>query len=85
MITLSENQLAGLMAEVKAELVAKLLSDRHEDLQLLSANQACGLMNVDVRTLTKLIPRVVIFPNNYRYRAADIAAFVAERTEQATK
>jgi hypothetical protein len=81
MITLTPQQEETLLEQVKTTMVERLLGDRRDDLQLLTPQQVSGLLNLDPRSWQGSIPRVVVTPSTYRYRAADVAAYIAKRTE----
>jgi hypothetical protein len=65
---------------IRAGLVAALLRDHREDLELLSPAQVAGILDVQVAYLKTLpIPRITITPGKiYRYRLADVKAWLAE-------
>lgn len=66
---------------ITAAMVRQLMAENRESLQLLTLAQVCGLLNVDGSRVKRLpIPRCTITPGHYRYRAADVAAFINSRT-----
>jgi hypothetical protein len=72
---------AADLEAVTTALVRQLMEQHSESLQLLTTAQVCGLFNLDAQTVKTLpIPKVTIKPGKHRYRAADVAAFIADRT-----
>lgn len=56
--------------------------ERLRNLELLSEQKACGLLDVSRGVLLKsTIPRVTLAPGVFRYRLADVEAFITERLE----
>ena len=71
---------------MKAEL--EILSEEIEaakkrlrDLECLSEQRACGILDVSRSVLLKHVPRVTIAPGIYRWRVVDIESFLKERLE----
>ena len=83
MITLTPAQLDTLMAQVRADLVAKLMAEHKEAITLLSPAQAAGLLDINPQTLRGTdCPRVVIAPKVIKYRLSDITALIQRNLEQ---
>lgn len=80
-LSLSSQQLTDIIEQAVQKLVNHLIMERRDDLQLLTVVQASALLHLEVRTLNKLVPRIVISPGQYRYKASDIAAFIEKRRE----
>ena len=72
-----------LLDSAKKEIVARILSDNRDDLQLVSPTQAAGILDVNIKTLDALpIPRVeVVAGRVVRYRLSDIRKFLTESTK----
>ncbi len=85
MITLSEIQLSEIIAGARCGLVERLLTERRDDLELLTPVQVCGLLNVNQKTLDTLKdgpPRVTIVAGSViRYRACDVASYIKRRRD----
>lgn len=81
MITLSKDEMSGLLEGVKADLVRALLQDLSSELQLLTQAQVCGILDVTVTTLNTLpIPKVQVIQGKViRYRVSDVVAFLESR------
>ena len=58
---------------------------RLRDLELMSEQRACGILDVSRGVLLKSIPRVVISPGVFRWRLVDIEAFLKDRLEPAIR
>lgn len=70
-------------AEVKAADLAGM-RERVKDIELVTEQRACGLLDVSRPVLLKSgIPRVQIVPGVIRYRVSDIEAFLQENLERA--
>ncbi len=49
---------------------------------LLTPQQVCGILNLNIRVVSKLgIPRVVLADREFRYDPADVEAFIQGRKE----
>jgi len=72
-----KTELEQLLEEIEAS------KKRLRDLELLSEQRACGILDVSRGVLLKTIPRVVISPGVFRWRVVDIEAFLKERLEPA--
>ncbi len=81
MITLPAETIAGIVEDATARLVSQLLSEHRANLELLTAAQVCGMLNIMPSTLARIkrLPRVTLAPSVIRYRAADVAAYVESR------
>ncbi len=81
-MTISKSQVDELIKGVRADLVQQLLSERRDDLQLLTPAQVCGIFNVTAKTLDSSIeiPQVTLIPGvAVRYLASDVAKFIESR------
>jgi hypothetical protein len=79
---------AGGIEEIKAAVVAALLNQRKEDLDLLTPAQACGILNVSHKALSDMkIDRVDLLNNGsaIRYKCSVIAKALEERTVKGAK
>ena len=85
MITLTPAQEADIIAGAKSGLVQRLLTEKRDDLELLTPVQVCGLLNINQKTLDSLKdgpPRVTLVPGAViRYRASEVAAYIDRRTD----
>jgi hypothetical protein len=83
MITLTPERMEILLADVRNDLVARILTEKADRLTLLSGAQVCGILNVNQKTLDTLnapIPRVVIIPGSViRYRLSDVERYIESR------
>lgn len=84
MITLPDERMETLLAEVRADLVRTILTEKADHLNLLTGAQVCGILNINQKTLDTIraIPRVIIIPGSViRYRLSDVEAFISSRAE----
>lgn len=82
-IVLTDQQVTILLKEARDGLIAHLIKEHGEKASLLSPAQVCGLLDVTPKTLAELkIPRVVLGPQNIKYRLADVTAFIEARLER---
>jgi uroporphyrinogen-III synthase len=83
MITLTPTQLDTLLAEVRTELVAKIMAESRDAITLLSPAQAAGLLDINPQTLRGTdCPRVVLSPQVHKYRLADIISLIERNLEK---
>jgi hypothetical protein len=82
-ITLTEDQLAGIIESARAEIVATIMAKHGEELTLVSKAQAAGLLDVDGKTLDSMgIPRVVLAAKKkIAYRLSDLVKFIEANVE----
>lgn len=85
MITISKSQEKKIIDGARSGLVERLLTERRDDLELLTPVQVCGLLNVNQKTLDTLKdgpPRVTIVAGSViRYRACDVASYINRRRD----
>lgn len=81
MIDLDSKTKADLLGQIRDSAVKALIGDHWKDLELLSIQQVCGLLDVSDPILRGLpIPRINIVPGKVvRYRATDVAEFINSR------
>jgi hypothetical protein len=77
-------QIADIVRGARADLVERLFTEHADELALVSAAQAAGILDVTMNTLRSLpIPRVVIVTNKViKYRVTDLREYIASRTER---
>jgi len=83
-ITIPRAMIRDFVKEARAQLIEELITAHREEIQLLTAAQVCGILDVNPKTLsTTPIPRVVVVPNKViRYRLADVKKFIASNMEE---
>lgn len=85
MITITDDEKKGLFQKALERLVAYLISNFSDDLQLLTPSQVCGLLNINQKTLDTLKdgpPRVTLVAGAViRYRASAVAAYIKRRED----
>jgi predicted DNA-binding transcriptional regulator AlpA len=83
MITLTSDQLDRLLTDTRDDLVRRILSEKGDQLTLLTGAQVCEILKVSRKTLDNLpasIPRVTIVPGTLiRYRLTDVEAYIESR------
>jgi len=73
-------------ANIIAGVVREIIANHGEALTLISAAQACGMLDVTAKSLMDLdLPKVDLMNNGrlIRYRLSDIRALIEERTIKA--
>ncbi len=82
-LSISKEQEDAMIKEATAAVAARLLTERRNDLDCLTASQVCGHLNITPKTLDGLKdgpPRVQIVPGScVRYRACDVAKYIESR------
>lgn len=82
---LTEQQVEALLRHARSEVVKFLLTERRDDLELLTPAQVCGILNVNQKTLDTLKDgpkRVTLVPGKVvRYRASKVAAYISSRED----
>lgn len=90
-ITLTDDQIRIIVASLgpqdgETSLLAaeiKVMRERLQGIEMISEQRACGLLDVSRSVLLKSgIPRVQIVPGTFRYRVADVEAFLKENLER---
>jgi hypothetical protein len=83
MLSLTHQQMTGLIDAARADLVAEMIRDNGASIHLLSPAQAAGILDIRPNTLTRLpIPRVALDTKLIKYRLSDITAFIESRVER---
>ena len=83
MLSLTHQQMTGIIDAARADLVAHLIREKGESITLLSPSQAAGILDIRVETLARFpIPRVALDSRMVRYRLSDITAFIESRVER---
>ena len=83
MITLTEKQLAGLLEEVKSELVQSLIVAHKDEFDFITPAQAGGLLDISAQTLAKIkLPRYVLAAKSVvRYKLSEVLAHIKASRE----
>ena len=82
-VDLSEQERRAMIHDATRAVASTLIKEHRHDLEVLSASQVCGMLDVTPKTLAVLpIPKIDLLGNAraIRYRASEVANYLESKT-----